>query len=147
MDNDMYGHVNNVVYYSFFDTIVNHFLIRQCGLNPSSTEFDRNAVIGFVVESKCKFIAPLEYPDVVYAGLKISKIGSSSVTYSIGIFRKQGHGDLSFGENGTPVDTSSLKLCAEGQFVHVFVDPTSRRPKSIPEQMRRQMGLILQSSL
>src|SRR3954462_2401434 len=82
MDNDVYGHVNNVVYYSYFDTVVNQYLIEQGVLDvPTST------VIGLVVETQCEYFAPLTFPDIVHAGLRVAKIGNSSVRYEVGLFR------------------------------------------------------------
>mmetsp|Transcript_4761 Transcript_4761/g.6008 ORF Transcript_4761/g.6008 Transcript_4761/m.6008 type:complete len:145 (+) Transcript_4761:250-684(+) len=121
-DNDMYGHVNNVVYYSFFDTIINHFLIRECGLQP--TESDS---IGLCVESKCNYFASLEYPEVVDIGLRVSKTGTSSVTYQVGIFKQ-----------------NSQTAAAVGHFVHVFVSESTRKPVPIPSPI---MSGIKQSLL
>jgi acyl-CoA thioester hydrolase len=113
-DNDVYGHVNNVVYYSYFDTVVNQYLIEQRVLDvPTST------AIGLVVETQCEYFAPLSFPDVVHAGLRVAKIGNSSVRYEIGLFRND--------ENAA---------CAQGYFVHVYVDRASRNPISVPSGMR-----------
>jgi len=120
----MYGHVNNTVYYAYFDTVINHFLINRGGLNPT-----KSASIGFCVESQCSFKAPLEYPDIVEAGLYVSKIGKSSVTYEIGIFKK-----------GDPM------LKANGHFVHVFVDSETRKPKQIPADILSALTSILSTS-
>jgi len=114
MDNDVYGHVNNVVYYSYFDTVVNTFLVNEAGLN-----IETGPVIGLCVESHCRYLSSLAFPDVLDAGLRISRIGRSSVRYEVGIFRA--------GERAA---------AAQGQFVHVFVDRRTRRPVDLPERMR-----------
>jgi acyl-CoA thioester hydrolase len=113
MDNDVYGHVNNVVYYSYFDTVVNAFLVHEGGLNLAS-----GSAIGLCVESQCRYHASVSFPDVLDAGLRVAKIGRSSVRYEVGIFRA--------GE-----DTAA----AQGHFVHVFVDRVTRRPVDLPERM------------
>ena len=82
MDNDVYGHVNNVVYYSFFDTVVNKFLIEQ-----SQLDYSKGKVVGLVVETKCQYFAPIAFPDVVVAGIRVAHIGTSSVRYEIGLFK------------------------------------------------------------
>ncbi len=120
MDNDIYGHVNNVNYYSFFDTAVNGFLIEEGVL-----DIENGATIGLVVETGCKYFAPLSFPDTVEAGISVSHIGNSSVRYEVGLFRK---GDIE------PV--------AQGFFVHVYVDRASRRPTSIPEKMKTVLKAI-----
>jgi acyl-CoA thioester hydrolase len=114
MDNDVYGHVNNVVYYSYFDTVVNTFLVHEAGLNIES-----GPVIGLCVESHCRYLSSLTFPDVLDAGLRISRIGRSSVRYEVGIFRAGEH-----------------TAAAQGHFVHVFVDRKTRRPVDLPEKMR-----------
>ena len=120
-DNDVYGHVNNVVYYSYFDTVVNQYLIEQRVLDvPTST------VIGLVVETQCGYFAPLSFPDVVHAGLRVAKIGNSSVRYEIGLFRNA--------ENAA---------CAQGYFVHVYVDRASRNPIAVPSDMRLVLEKLL----
>jgi acyl-CoA thioester hydrolase len=103
-DNDIYGHINNVTYYSYFDTIANHYLIHEGGLDIVTSP-----VIGLVVESRCTYRAPLAYPDTLRAGLRVDKLGNRSVTYGIGIFKE--------GEE---------QAAAHGYFVHVFVDRQSR---------------------
>lgn len=120
-DNDVYGHVNNVEYYSYFDTVINTFLIRQGGL-----DIHRGASIGLCVESHCRFDAPIEFPDAVHAGLRVSKLGNSSVRYEIGLFREN---------EDAPA--------AEGWFVHVFVDRQSRRPATLPESLRAALSQLL----
>jgi acyl-CoA thioester hydrolase len=113
-DNDVYGHVNNVEYYSYFDTVVNTYLITEGGL-----DIHRGDVIGLAVESHCSFSAALAFPETVRAGLRVGKLGNSSVRYEIGLFGEQ-----------------SDEPAAEGWFVHVFVDRESRRPAPIPERIR-----------
>jgi acyl-CoA thioester hydrolase len=110
MDNDAYGHVNNVVYYSLFDTAVNRYLIEAGAL-----DIHAGAVIGLVVESHCNYFAPIAFPQMVDAGLRVAQVGSSSVRYEIGLFAA-----------GAP-------LCAaRGHFVHVYVDRATRRPAALP---------------
>jgi len=113
-DNDQLGHVNNVMYYSYFEAIVVRFLMREGGLDWAAAQ-----VVPLAVETLCKFHRPLSYPDVVEAGLKVAKMGTSSVTYAIGLFTK--------GEAGP---------AAQGHFVHVFVDKQSNRPVPIPDAFR-----------
>ena len=114
MDNDVYGHVNNVVYYSYFDTVVNAFLVEEGGL-----DIEKGRVIGLCVESHCKYLSSIAFPDVLDAGLRVAKIGRSSVRYEVGIFRA---GDKA--------------AAAQGHFVHVFVHRKTRRPVELPERMR-----------
>ena len=114
MDNDVYGHVNNVVYYSYFDTVVNEYLIREGGLDIAN-----GAVIGLAIETFCQFHEPLTFPEVIDAGLRVGKLGNTSVRYEIGLFR-QGHGEPA----------------ATGHFVHVFVDRQTRRPTALPAGIR-----------
>lgn len=125
MDNDVYGHVNNVHYYSFFDTVIAHYLIEEGGLNMAS-----DAVVGFAVESQCQYRRAIQFPDVVEARLRIGKIGNSSVRYEIGIFT-----------------ASHAEPAAVGYFVHVFVDRTNdNQPTPVPEKIRAAlMRLNLQT--
>ena len=120
MDNDVYGHVNNVVYYSYFDTAANRYLIERGGLDIGSSE-----VIGVVVESKCMYYAPISYPEKIRAGVRVDKLGNRSVTYGIAVFR-----------------AGSDEAVASGHFVHVFVDRTTRRPVAIPERIRSALEAI-----
>src|SRR5580658_2842366 len=113
MDNDIYGHVNNAVYYSYFDTVINGYLIAQGGL-----DIHRGAVIGLAVETRCFFRRPLAFPDVIDGGLRVGHLGNSSVRYEVGLFCARS------GE--------SADLAALGHFVHVFVDRASRRPVPMP---------------
>ncbi len=119
-DNDVYGHVNNSVYYFFFDTLVNEWLINQ-----SLLEIGKSETIGLVVETRCNFFAPITYPDVIHGGLRVSKIGSSSVTYEIGLFKND--------EN---------EASAKGHFVHVYVDETTRRPVRLSDVMRAKLDKL-----
>jgi acyl-CoA thioester hydrolase len=114
MDNDTYGHVNNVVYYSYFDTVINEYLIREGGL-----DIHAGAVIGLAIETFCKFRAPLSFPETVDAGLRVGKLGNSSVRYEIGLFQRG-------------VDTPA----ATGHFVHVFVVRATGRPAAMPAPIR-----------
>jgi len=113
MDNDVYGHVNNVVYYSFFDTAVNGWLIEVGAL-----DIHAGAVIGVVVETQCHYFAPLAFPQAVEAGLRVAHIGRSSVRYEVGLFAA-GHGSAA----------------AAGHFVHVYVDRQTRRPVAVPSAL------------
>ena len=114
MDNDAYGHVNNVVYYSWFDTAVNGHLIREGAL-----DIHLGDVIGLVVETHCNYFAPLEFPNPVEVGLRVSHLGKSSVRYEIGLFAKG-------------ADTTAAK----GHFVHVYVDRANRRPVELPAKLK-----------
>ncbi len=121
MDNDIYGHVNNVTYYSYFDSAANRFLIEECGL-----DIHEGDIIGFVVSSGCEYLSPIAYPDELEAGLAIEKLGNSSVRYNIGIFKKG-------------ADTAS----AHGHFVHVFVTREDQKPTPLPAAMREAMQAIV----
>jgi acyl-CoA thioester hydrolase len=114
MDNDHYGHVNNVAYYSFFDTAVNGFLIEASG-----TDIRDLPAIGIVAESGCQFLEAVSFPETIDAGIEVERLGTTSVVYRIGLFR-----------NGSEVP------CAVGRFVHVYVDRTTRRPVAIPAVIR-----------
>jgi len=118
MDNDVYGHVNNVVYYSFFDTVVNRYLIEQGAL-----DFANGTTIGLVVETKCNYFQPIAFPDTVHAGLRVAHQGTSSVRYEVGLFR--GDDD---------------KASAQGHFVHVYVDRATNRPVPLPEALRKALA-------
>jgi acyl-CoA thioester hydrolase len=119
MDNDAYGHVNNVVYYSWFDTAVNHFLVTN-GL----LDIERSPVIGLVVETQCNYFASVAFPDRIVVGLRVAMLGTSSVRYELAIFRE-----------------NDEKASAQGHFVHVYVDRETRKPMPIPDQIR----ILLQS--
>ena len=120
MDNDVYRHVNNVVYYSFFDTAVNHYLIVEGVL-----DIEQSSVIGLVVETGCQYFSPVAFPDQLEAGLRVAKLGNSSVRYEVGIFR-----------NG------ALSASAQGHFVHVYVDRASQRPTPLPAPLRAALEKI-----
>ncbi len=120
-DNDVYGHVNNVEYYSFFDTVINTFLIREGGL-----DIHDGTTIGVCAESHCRFLDSLAFPDAVDAGLRVDRLGNSSVRYEIALFRA---------DSDTPA--------AQGWFVHVFVARDQRRPEPIPSPLRRALEKIL----
>ncbi len=113
-DNDVYGHVNNIVYYSWFDTAVNGLLIEQ-----GAIDIHTGSVIGLVVETQCHYFAPLAFPEAVVAGIRVTHIGSSSVRYEVGIF---------------PANANQ-PCAAKGHFIHVYVDRATRRPTSLPLQL------------
>lgn len=119
-DNDVYGHINNVEYYSFFDTVINAWLIEEGGLDIQEGE-----TIGVCAESGCRFLDSVAFPEAIRAGLRVARIGNSSVRYEIGLFR----------QGGEPL--------AEGHFVHVFVDRQDRRPRPIPEGVRSSLERLL----
>ena len=114
MDNDAYGHVNNVVYYSWFDTVVNAHLIEQGVL-----DIHHGRTIGLVIETQCNYFAGLAFPQAVEAGLRVARIGSSSVRYEVGLFAQ--------GDRLT---------AAKGHFVHVYVDRETRRPVPLPAELK-----------
>jgi len=125
MDNDVYGHVNNVVYYSYFDTVVNEYLIRAGVL-----DIEHGTTIGLVIETQGNYFAPLAFPERVEAGLRVVRLGSSSVRYEVGLFRE--------GE-ATPA--------AQGHFVHVYVDRETRRPVSaLPDALRAALEPLVVGS-
>lgn len=117
MDNDVYGHVNNVVYYSFFDTAVNAWLVEQGLLNIES-----GPVIGLVAETGCTYLKPIAFPQEVQAGIAVGRIGNSSVRYDVGLFL-----------HGEPLPA------AQGFFVHVYVDRTTRRPQPLTDAWRQKL--------
>jgi len=119
-DNDHYGHVNNVVYYAFFDTAVNGYLIEASG-----TDIRSLPAIGIVAETSCRFMRELSFPDTVYAGLALEKLGNTSVIYRIGLFRNE-----------------EAEPAAIGRFVHVYVDARTRRPVPVPAQIRAALTAL-----
>jgi len=119
-DNDVYGHVNNVAYYGYFDTIVNEYLIA-CG----ALDIHHGGVIGLVVETGCRYFAPLAFPQRLEGALRVARIGNSSVRYEIAIFAEGGDAPA-----------------AEGHFVHVYVDRMTRRPVPLPAEFRRALDKI-----
>lgn len=119
-DNDAYGHVNNTVHYAWFDTVVNGWLI-DAGL----LDIENGDPIGLVVETGCRYAAPLAYPEPVEIGLGVERLGNSSVTYRLGVFAK-----------------GTQRAAAEGHFVHVYVGRESRRPAPLPGAWRTQLESI-----
>lgn len=119
-DNDIYGHVNNVAYYGYFDTIVNEYLISSGALDIHNGE-----IIGLVVETGCRYFAPLEFPQRLEGALRVVHLGNSSVRYELAIFKQD--------ENAP---------AAEGRFVHVYVDRQTRRPASLPQAFRTALEKI-----
>jgi acyl-CoA thioester hydrolase len=124
MDSDPYGHMNNVVHYALFDTVVNAWLIEHGAL-----DIQKSAVIGLVVETGCHYFAPLTYPEPVTAALRVVHVGRSSVRYEVALF----------GEG-------SERAAAQGHFVHVYVDRETRRPVDLPPAVRRALQPLLVSS-
>jgi acyl-CoA thioester hydrolase len=121
LDNDLYGHINNTVYYSFFDTVVNRYLIEGGFLDLQGSE-----IIGLVVENGCRYAKPIAFPEPVTAALRVGHMGRSSVRYEIGLFR------------GDDDDAA-----AEGHFIHVYVDRAARRPVPLPEPLRELLAPLL----
>lgn len=119
-DNDVYGHVNNVAYYAFFDTAVNQFLIERGVL-----DIYHGAVVGFVVDSGCSYFSPVAFPDIVHVGIRVAKLGNSSVRYEIGVYRN---------DDALP--------CAAGHFIHVYVERSSNRSVPIPVAVRDVLTTI-----
>src|SRR4051812_9693367 len=118
MDNDVYGHLNNVVHYSLFDTAVSGWLLEQDLIHPHQGE-----QIGLVVETGCRYFAELAFPDLVTAGMRVAKLGTSSVRYEIGLFRNDDE-----------------TAAAEGFFVHVYVDRATRRPQPLHQRLRQSLA-------
>ncbi len=119
-DNDIFGHVNNVVYYSYIDTAVNSFLIQQGVLDLQNSK-----VVGLVAETQCRYNSSLAFPDTVYVGLRLAHLGNSSIRYEFGVFR-----------NDEEVAS------AQGHFVHVYVDTTTNRTVPMPETLVRAADLL-----
>ncbi|WGF89400.1 acyl-CoA thioesterase [Marinivivus vitaminiproducens] len=122
-DNDVYGHINNTLYYAFFDTLVNRYLIEHCGL-----VIPDGPVIGLVVETKCRYRRPLAFPQTVQGGLAVSHIGRSSVRYEVGLFAED-----------------DRTAAAAGHFIHVYVDQSERRPMPLPESLRTALERLATS--
>jgi acyl-CoA thioester hydrolase len=120
-DNDVYGHVNNVDYYAYFDTVINEYLISEGGLDIHAGE-----VIGVCAESHCSYTDGFTFPETVYAGLAVSKLGNKSVRYEIGLFKERAD-----------------KPAATGWFVHVFVDRERRRPVEVPPPLRKALERLV----
>ena len=121
MDNDVYGHVNNVVYYAYFDTVINRYLIAEGGLDITQGD-----VLGVAAESHCRYRRAVSFPTDLDAGLRVGKLGRTSVRYEIGLFPQ-----------------GEAEVAAEGWFVHVFVDRATRRPAAIPEPLRSALARLL----
>ncbi len=119
-DNDIYGHVNNVVYYSWFDTAVNGYLIEQGAL-----DIHQGATIGLVIETQCNYFAPLAFPQAVEAGLRVAHVGTSSVRYEVGIFA-----------------AGQDQAAACGHFIHVYVDAVTRRPVPLPDPLKHTLETL-----
>ena len=119
-DNDVYHHINNVIYYEFFDTVINGYLMDAGGL-----DFSGGDSVGFAVETHCQFLKPLQFPEVVDACLRVAKLGNASVRYEVGIFKPNEDGPA-----------------AVGYFVHVFVDRLSREPVRISGKLREAMEAL-----
>ncbi len=125
LDNDIYGHVNNVNYYAYFDTVANRYLIEEGGL-----DIQHGDVIGYVVHSQCHYKSAIAFPDAIEGAFRVNKLGNSSVEYGVAIF-KQGEAEA----------------CAYGTFTHVFVERTTERPIAIGGQMRQALERVLVSSV
>ena len=121
IDNDIYGHINNITYYSYFDTAINQYLIENANLNIQDSP-----IVGYVVHSSCNYLSGISYPGIIDVGIIVKKLGETSVTYEIGIFKG--------GEN---------KVSAYGEFVHVFVNRSEKKPVSIPYNILQSLRLIL----
>lgn len=124
-DNDIYGHINNVTYYSYFDSAINTYLIQQGGLDIHAGE-----VVGFVVSSSCDYFAPIAFPDAIEVGLRVARVGNSSVQYELAIFRQ-----------------GELQACAVGKVVHVFVEREHNRATPIPRGLRQALEALLLEGL
>ena len=121
MDNDMFGHINNVVYYSFFDTAVTHFLIETGILR-----LKKNPIVFYVVHTSCNFITSLSYPEEIEAGIMLKKIGKTSITYGVSVFKK-----------------GAISAAAYGEFIHVLVDRNSNKATLIPEDIRHKIKSLM----
>lgn len=121
MDNDIYGHVNNVNYYSFFDTAVNRYLI-----DAGVLDIHHGEAIAFVVETQCQYLAPIAFPDDVYAGVRVAHLGNRSVRYELALFRNE-----------------EAEAAAHGHFVHVYVDRHNQRSIAIPEATRAALSRLI----
>lgn len=125
-DNDSYGHVNNATYYEYFDTAVNSFLHREVGESSRL-----GSVVGVVAESSCTYLSEISFPDVLAIGLACERLGRTSISYRLAVFR--------CGPDGTAGDTAS----AVGRFVHVYIDRATRRPTPIPDPIRAAVVRLL----
>lgn len=120
MDNDIYGHVNNVVYYAYFDTVINEYLIREGGL-----DIHDGTVVGICAESSCQFKASIAFPENVEAGLRVGHLGNRSVRYEIGLFKE-----------------GREEAAALGRFVHVFVERATMKAVPIPDELRKALARL-----
>jgi acyl-CoA thioester hydrolase len=120
-DNDCYQHVNNAVYYEYFDTVVNQFLIEKGVL-----DLNRSSVVGLVVETQCRYFSPIAFPDRVHAGLRVARLGNTSVHYEIGLFRNE-----------------APEASAQGHFIHVYVDRGSNAPVALPSALKHALASLL----
>jgi acyl-CoA thioester hydrolase len=121
MDNDIYGHVNNAVHYSYFDTVVNRYLIEAGAL-----DLQRGTVVGLVVETACSYFKEIAFPDKIFVGLRVARIGRTSVRFEVALFR----------------DEDEL-AAAQGHFVHVYVERATRRPVELAEQMKESLAALV----
>jgi acyl-CoA thioester hydrolase len=121
LDNDVYGHINNVVYYAFFDTAVN-----QCLIEKKVLDIHHGKQIGLVIETGCNYFAPLAYPQTIDAGIRVTRIGNSSVRYEVGLFAQ-----------------GNIDAAAQGHFVHVYVNKISRRPEALAPDLRAVLETLL----
>uniref|UniRef100_UPI001E1B30FD uncharacterized protein LOC101605134 n=1 Tax=Jaculus jaculus TaxID=51337 RepID=UPI001E1B30FD len=149
-DNDQYGHVNNVVYYSYFDTIINHYLIRYCGLQTSLLT---SPIVGFMVTNQCSYHTPIGFPQIPVAALAVEKVGRSSVHYRLALFPPK------LSKEPPSVDCCDLSdgfflghprlaefdtlACTTGSSVHVFVNPATSKPAELPEDFRRGLQKLM----
>ncbi|AIG00593.1 MAG TPA: acyl-CoA thioesterase [Alteromonas australica] len=124
-DNDAYGHINNVMYYSFFDTAVNRFLIEEGGLN-----IHKGNIVAYVVSSQCQYITPASYPETIFVGVRVIKVGRSSVTYGLSVYAGE-----------------AKRRVAHGQFVHVFVERLSDKAVPIPVNTKEALAAIFDESI
>ncbi|XP_076785490.1 uncharacterized protein LOC143441382 isoform X2 [Arvicanthis niloticus] len=149
-DNDQYGHVNNAVYYSYFDTIINHYLLRYCGLEPSLLT---SPLVGFMVTNQCKYHAPISFPQIPLAALAVEKVGHSSVCYRLALFPPKptkelpsvNHHDLinGFFLGHPKLAQFDTLACTTGSSVHVFVNPATSKPESLPEDFRNSLQKLM----
>ncbi len=121
MDNDVYGHANNVNYYAWFDTTANRYLIEHCDL-----DIHRGEQIGYIVHSECFYRSAVAFPDELEGALRVNRLGNSSVEYGLAIFRR-----------------GEAQAAAHGRFTHVFVDRNNERPQPMNEQLRQGLSRIL----
>lgn len=125
MDNDVYGHINNVVYYSYFDTIANSYLIKEAGFEIHSSE-----VIGYIVNSQCHYVSSISYPEKICGAFRVNRIGNSSVEYGIAIFKE-----------------GQEQACAHGSMTHVFVNRHTEQPTTISGQLKQALQCALMAKL